>query len=74
MMLTDPEKKRIWDQWLIDQGLLVQDPILKGGFCVWTDRMLDLYAGFKDPEGEFTKADLLRIQAELWADAAANNG
>ena len=72
MMLTDQEKKRIWDQWLIDQGLLLPDKALGGSVYAWTDRMLDLYAGFDDPEGEFTKADLIRIQAELWAEASAN--
>ena len=67
-MLTDKEKKRIWDQWLLDEGLLVPDKHLKG--CVaWTDRMLDIYAGMKDPKGEYTRADLIRIQANLWKQA-----
>lgn len=59
------ENQKAWVDWLIAQKLVKPDILT--GYVALSDRYMDIVSGGKDPKGEYTKADLKRIQDELLA-------
>ena len=62
-MSKKKEDNSKWRDWLISQGLIKEDVI--SGWYALSERYMHICSGGDDPEGEFTKADLISKREEL---------
>ena len=54
------ENQKAWIDWLIAEKLVKPDILT--GYVALSDRYMEIVSGGNDPKGEYTKADLKRVQ------------